>query len=53
MSPFVKELLTRLCIMSVCNFGCFPFLVSRGFGTDCTSSWSLLAFCISVKMSFK
>ena len=34
-----------LCVMSICNFGCFPFLASRRDGSDCTSSWSLLTFC--------
>ena len=48
--PFGKELLIRLtvyflCIVSICNFGCFPFRFRRwGCGSDCASSWSLLIF---------
>ena len=38
MATFCKKLLTllavfSLCIMSICNFGCFPFLVSRASET--------------------
>ena len=48
--PFGTVLLTRLTvcsldIMSVCNFGCFSFwLRGQDFGSDWTSSWSLLTF---------
>ena len=34
-----------LCIISVCNCSCFSLCFRRrDFGSDCTSSWSLLTF---------
>ena len=38
-----------LFIMSICNFGCFPFCFrGHDLGSDCISSWSLLTFYFSI-----
>ena len=53
--PFVKELVMRLtmfslCIVYICNFGYFPFWFrGRDFGSCCGSSWSLLAALLLLK----
>ena len=49
-SPFEKELHTRLtecslCIMSICDHGCFLFWCrGHDFNSDYTSPWPLLTF---------
>ena len=51
--PFGEELLIRLIVrfMSFCNFGYVTFrFQGRGFGSDRTSSWSLLTFLLFIKM---
>ena len=37
-----------LCVVSLCIFGYYPFWFrGQDFGSDCTSSWSLLTFYFS------
>ena len=53
--PFGKNLLTRLtvcslCIMSICNFGCFQFWFrGQDFGSNCMRAWLLHILCVDVK----